>query len=151
VTLGREGGRVEILVRSTVRRPGMTLGDVRRLALWVLRGEGVRGKELSVLLVGRRAMRTLNERYTGRKGPTDVLAFGTEGALHAGTVLGDVCVCVDRARAQGREAGEPLRDAVARLVIHGLLHLCGYDHTRGAAEAGRMESREETLLRRWRR
>ena len=147
---------MEILARSSVARPGLSLERVRRLAREVLgaetiRGAGGRDAEVAVLLVGRRAMRTLNERYTGRRGSTDVLAFRMAGEAFSGPVLGDVYVCVDEARAQARVSGEPQRVALARLVIHGLLHLAGYDHTRGAAAARVMEARQEAYLNAWRR
>lgn len=142
---------MEILVRASVKRPGMGLASVRRLAEAVLRAEGRGDVEAAVLLVGRRAIRRLNERYTGRAGATDVLSFGMEREAFSGTVLGDVYVCVDEARAEARESGESVRDAVARLVIHGLLHLVGYDHTRSCRDARRMEARQEAHLADWRR
>jgi probable rRNA maturation factor len=141
---------LEVLVRSTVKRPGIGLPSVRRLVDEVLRGEGRRDVEVAVLLVGQRAMRRLNERYTRRRGDTDVLSFGMAGEEFSGSVLGDVYVCVDRARAQSKSSGEPLRDSIARLVIHGLLHLLGYDHTRGPKAARQMEARQEAYLKRWR-
>jgi probable rRNA maturation factor len=140
---------MEILVRSSVKNPAVRLSEVRRLAERVLSAEGRRGGEVSVLLVGRRAMRTLNERYTGRPGSTDVLSFQMEGEKFAGPVLGDVYVCVDEARAEARALGETPRAAVLRLVIHGLLHLLGYDHTRGPRAAAAMEARQESQMRRW--
>jgi probable rRNA maturation factor len=140
--------RMEILVTSSVKKPGIRLASVRRLAEEVLRAEGKRNVEVAVLLVGARAMRRLNERYTGRAGTTDVLAFEMAGEEFSGPVLGDVYVCVDAARAQASARGEPVRKAVARLAIHGLLHLLGYDHTRGPREARRMEKRQEQLLER---
>ena len=140
---------MEILVRSTVRRPGVSLPALRSLAGAVLRGEHRTGRDVGIQLVGRRAMRTLNERYTGRRGPTDVLSFEMAPEAFSGDVLGDVFVCVDLARSQARALGEPVRDAVARLVIHGLLHLTGYDHTRGRAAAARMDARQARYLARW--
>lgn len=140
---------MEILVRSSVQKPGISAGSVRRLVEGILRAEGRRDVEVAVLLVGRRAMRTLNERYTGRTGSTDVLSFGMEGQVFAGSVLGDVYVCVDEARAQAGASGEPVRIAVARLVTHGLLHLLGYDHTRGTRASRRMEAQQEEYLAHW--
>ncbi len=140
---------MEVLVGSSVKRPGVRVPEVRRLAEQVLSAEGRKNVELSVLLVGRRAMKTLNERYTGRRGATDVLSFQMAGEEFCGRVLGDVYVCVDQARSQARVSGEPVREAILRLVIHGLLHLLGFDHTRGSKEAKEMEGRQEFHLKRW--
>jgi rRNA maturation RNase YbeY len=144
------GEILEILVESSVKRPGAGLTSLRRLAESVLRGEGRKNVEVAILLVGRRAMKTLNERYTRRRGSTDVLSFEMAGQEFSGSVLGDVYVCVDEARTQSKQLAEPLRDSVARLVIHGLLHLVGYDHTKGPVAARKMEARQEAYLDSWR-
>ncbi len=140
---------MEVLVRSSVKKPGIRASEVCRLAEHVLSCEGRKNVEVSVLLVGRRAMKTLNERYTKRRGATDVLSFEMAGEAFSGQVLGDVYVCVDVARNQARESGESLRSTILRLVIHGLLHLVGYDHTRGAEAAKRMDDRQEFYLEQW--
>ncbi|MCK4547070.1 MAG: rRNA maturation RNase YbeY [Candidatus Eisenbacteria sp.] len=142
---------MEVLVKSSVKRPGMTLVNVRRLAEQVLRAEGRTDVEVGILLVGRRAMTTLNERYTRRRGVTDVLSFEMAGREFSGSVLGDVYVCADEARAQAKSAGEPIGDSVARLVIHGLLHMVGYDHTKSHRAARAMEERQEVHGRAWRK
>ena len=93
-------------------------------------GTGVPSAEVSLTLVGSGRMRELNARYHGADEPTDVLAFdlGTgEGAL-----LGDVYVCVDLAAGAAEDHGETLDDELARLAIHGTLHLLGHDHPEGA-------------------
>ncbi|TMB23301.1 MAG: rRNA maturation RNase YbeY [Deltaproteobacteria bacterium] len=81
--------------------------------------------------------------------PTDVLSFAQrEGPGGApGGLLGDVVISVDAARRQARQRGETLGREADRLLIHGLLHLLGYDHERSAAEARRMQRRERTLAR----
>lgn len=125
---------------------------VRRLgrsARRLLGGLRLGGAELSVTLVSDREMRTLNRRWRGRDRPTDVLAFAQRegaGGAPAG-LLGDVVVSVDTARRQAAAAGEPLHREGERLLVHGLLHLLGYDHERSAAEARRMQRRERALAR----
>jgi rRNA maturation RNase YbeY len=125
---------------------------VRRLgrsARRLLGGLHLGGAELSVTLVSDREMRALNRRWRGRDRPTDVLAFAQRdgaGGAPAG-LLGDVVISVDTARRQAAEAGEPLHREGERLLVHGLLHLLGYDHERSAAEARRMQRRERALAR----
>lgn len=104
--------------------------------------------ELSVALVDSADMAAANWRWRGRRGPTDVLAFSLlEGdhARHRGALLGDVVIAVDIAERQAREAGHSLGEELLRLLIHGVLHLFGYDHA-APAEARIMQQRERELF-----
>lgn len=95
-------------------------------------------------------MRSLNRRYRGRDRTTDVLSFSLrEGAFPRvqPAMLGDIVVSVPSAERQAREYGHSLEREIDRLLVHGLLHLVGYDHERGGAEQRRMERRERQLLR----
>jgi rRNA maturation RNase YbeY len=104
--------------------------------------------ELSVVLVDDRRMRRLNREYRGRDRPTDVLSFAQqEGPAGAPAgLLGDVVISVPATRRQARERGVRLADEGDRLLVHGLLHLLGYDHEGSVAEARRMQRRERALL-----
>ncbi len=92
---------------------------------------GVEGAECGLLLVGDRTIARLNEQYRGILGSTDVLSFpmreGLFGALSPG-LLGDVVISAETADRQARAAGRSLREELAALLIHGILHLLGYDH-----------------------
>ena len=103
--------------------------------------------ELSVLLVSDREIRRLNRSYRGLDRPTDVLSFAQrEGCAGAPAgLLGDVVISVDTARRQAAARGAPLVQEGERLLIHGVLHLFGYEHERSAAEARRMARRERAL------
>ena len=103
------------------------------LAEGTLAAEGVRSGELSLSFVTAEEMADLHSRYLGEPGPTDVLSFplGEEG------LLGDVVICPDAARAAGPDLGSELR----LLVVHGLLHLLGYDHE-GDSERAEMWARQ---------
>jgi len=106
---------------------------------------------LSVLFVGDRAMRTLNRRYRGKDKTTDVLSFSLrEGAFShvQPDVLGDIVIAVPTAARQAAEAGHSLGREIEFLLVHGLLHLLGYDHERSNDEAKRMKRRELQLLKR---
>jgi probable rRNA maturation factor len=103
------------------------------------------GRELSIALVGDRAIRRLNRTWRKRDQPTDVLSFpagepprGTPGPRP----LGDVIISIDTGRRQAKEHGLTLEEEVDRYLAHGLLHLLGYDHVRkGDAEVmARMET-----------
>ena len=134
--------------------PRGTRGLSRRLVLAqaraLLAALGRQDVELSIALVSDGAGARLNQAWRGRPGPTDVLSFSLlEGphARHRGALLGDVVIAVGVARRQARERGHPLADECLRLLIHGVLHLLGYDHAR-PAEARAMRAKERALWRR---
>jgi len=115
------------------------------LARAVLRAEGVRSAALSVSFVGRRRIRSLSRAYLGRDHVTDVLAFELPGA--PGLVVGDVYVAPEVAAAAARRFGVSVRDEVRRLVVHGVLHVLGYEHPEGAGRTrSAMWERQERLL-----
>jgi probable rRNA maturation factor len=147
--------------------------DVERwavLARSVLQAEGiVRDTEVSLLFVDEATMASLNERFLGKEGPTDVLSFPIEdetsrsgrspdeggtgpGTIEADTgrllLLGDVVVCPAVAARNAAEHSGTVADELALLVVHGILHLLGMDHE-VEAEAERMEQREQQLLTRF--
>jgi len=114
----------------------------------LLGAERLPDAEVSILVVGDRAMRSLNRRYRGKDRTTDVLSFPLrEGKFPPvqRDLLGDIVLCIPVAVRQARAAGETLFQEVDRLLVHGLLHLLGYDHERGGREARRMEARERRL------
>lgn len=96
-------------------------------------------------LVADPEMRKLNARWRQTDRTTDVLAFAQEGP--APGLLGDVVISIPTARRQARERGHSLRDELRILLIHGVLHLLGYDHEPGGAEARRMRQAEARLLK----
>lgn len=118
-----------------------------RLSERVLAAAGESSSELSVELVGDRRMRTLNRRYRKKDRTTDVLAFAMrEAASPCPALLGDVVISIPTALKQAKAAGRSLDEELAALLVHGVLHLCGYDHERGGREARRMRRREHAIL-----
>jgi probable rRNA maturation factor len=110
-----------------VRSP-LSRTRVADLARRVLRAEGVRDALLSVAFVSTPRMRALNRKHLERSGATDVIAFGFARVGAKGPVVGDVYIAPDVARASARENGISVREELARLVVHGTLHVLGYDH-----------------------
>lgn len=137
-----------VAVVSRRRRRGIRAADVRADAARLLARLGVSG-ELSIALVGDAEMQALNRRYRDTDRPTDVLAFalreGAGAALHL-QVLGDVVISLDSAGRQATARGRAIADEVRLLLVHGVLHLLGYDHERSAGEARRMFRRQRALL-----
>jgi probable rRNA maturation factor len=100
------------------------------------------GAGATVAFVSDRAMRELNRRWRGKSGTTDVLSFPAEQdefERAEGLSLGDVVISVEQAARQAAEHGLDFEGEVAQLILHGLLHLCGYDHERDAGEMNRLE------------
>lgn len=144
-------------------------GEVALLVAGVLSDEGLTAGELGVSFVGARRMRGLNRDFLDHDEVTDVLSFpledgdeaaaaapvsgaasGEAGSAGAGTdasavprLLGDVVVCPTRAAAQARGAGIPLAREIATLLVHGTLHVLGYDHE---TDGGEMTARQDELL-----
>ncbi|HEY2389113.1 MAG TPA: rRNA maturation RNase YbeY [Candidatus Binatia bacterium] len=122
----------------------------------VLRILDLRRHELSLSLVDDAEIRVLNATYRGRDRPTDVLAFAlTEDAApdvprlavasRGPVVLGDVVISMDTAAAQARASRRSLDVRLDALLIHGVLHLVGYDHERSPAEERRMQAKERAV------
>jgi probable rRNA maturation factor len=113
-------------------------------------GRRARNREVGVRVVGRAESRKLNAHYRGKDYPTNVLSFPAS-SLPPGAAepqpLGDLVICPQVLRTEAREQQKSLRSHWAHLVVHGALHLIGYDHER-AGDARRMERREVAVLRR---
>lgn len=135
------------LTRLVVRQ--ITLAH---LAEHILSAVGESRSELSLELVGDGRMRRLNREYRKKDRSTDVLAFPTReavmprGVRPATQMLGDVVISLPTAVRQAKEACRSIDAELAMLLVHGVLHLCGYDHERNQREAARMSRRERALL-----
>ncbi|HSS45084.1 MAG TPA: rRNA maturation RNase YbeY [Thermoanaerobaculia bacterium] len=131
---------MEVGVASRVSAP-LPARRVRGLLSRIARLTGSHAREVSVLFCGDRAMRSLNRRYRRKDRATDVLAF----PVADGEFLGDIVVSVPYASRQARRRREPVSREVERLLLHGFLHLSGYDHE---TDNGQMRALEAKLLRR---
>lgn len=122
----------------------------------LLRGAAARGLawqgdlELGIILGDAAAQQRLNRDYRGKDSPTNVLAFpawepGTHLPSGAPMLLGDVVLALEIVAREAREQGKPIADHLEHLIVHGVLHLIGYDHLT-ATEAARMEALETSIL-----
>lgn len=116
----------------------------RVFAAKVLKVAPADGAGVTVAFVSDRAMRELNHRWRGKRGTTDVLSFPAgqdEFEKVEGVTLGDVVICVEQAARQAEEHGLSFENEVEQLILHGVLHLCGYDHETDDGEMNRLEVR----------
>jgi len=134
---------VEIAQRGAGKK--LSTRKIKKIALTILELAAEKNAELSVALIGNVEMRKLNAKYRKKDYPTDVLSFPVEGVVPEETrLLGDVIISVDKAIEQARARGHSSEQELITLLIHGVVHLLGYDHERSARDAramGRLEKR----------
>jgi probable rRNA maturation factor len=102
--------------------------------------------DVSVLLTGNAHIRRLNREFRRKDQPTDVLSFPAVRLGENPRIAGDLAISVETAARQAREAGHPLATELQILVLHGVLHLAGYDHE---TDSGQMARKEAALRRRF--
>jgi probable rRNA maturation factor len=145
---------MEISVISHRQPELLDLSAFERLAAFVLdREDAPDAVELSVVVVSLDEMTSLNEKYRGKTGPTDVLSFPCDepcAVVQPGEpiAIGDVIVAPEVAEAQAVEYGHTVEQELNLLVVHGVLHLLGYDHE-ADDEAAAMQERERIILSAW--
>jgi probable rRNA maturation factor len=130
---------VEVVNRQ--RKAKIPKRDWSLLANRILDQVGRKESTATIAFVSDDRIRQLNRRYRGFDRATDVLSFPTG---EEDVALGDIAISVERARAQARQNGLTLEQELAQLILHGLLHLCGYDHE---TDNGEMNSLELKLRR----
>ncbi len=133
---------IEVINRQRRRR--LDTARWREFAEKALGEIGAKDEGATIVFVSDRVVRDLNRRFRGRNTATDVLAFPTERAAFEEREeigLGDVVVSVERAVAQSAEHGLSFDEELAQLILHGLIHLCGYDHETDNGEMNRLELR----------
>ena len=141
---------MQVSIVSHRENEPLSLDAFEKLALFVLGMEGVpEHSELSIALVGVEEMARLNGQYRGLDAPTDVLSFGCDEPCPTPgdepITLGDVVIAPEIAEAQAAELGHTVEHEFDVLLVHGILHLLGYDHE-ADADAEVMASREAVLL-----
>lgn len=137
-----------VVIGMRLTRWQLRLDILHRLAAHILHSVGEAEALLSLEIVGDTRMRRLNHTFRHHDKTTDVLAFATrEGPGPPSTLLGDVVISLPQAVRQARRHQQGIDHELVVLLIHGILHLCGYDHERGEAEAQRMGRRERAVLR----
>jgi rRNA maturation RNase YbeY len=136
-----------IWFHTHLRRISVRAKTIQRVTQSILEQAGHPSDQLSLSLVGKTRMRSLNRKYRGRDYPTDVLAFPMESLGKPTAVfLGDVVICLPVAVGQASRFDNTPDQEILRLLIHGTLHLLGYDHERSQREATRMQRKERAIF-----
>jgi probable rRNA maturation factor len=141
--------RVVTEVSSTVRRPGISAQRARELVEATLRAEKISNAMISVAFVSRAAIAKLNQRYLKHRGPTDVISFGMGRDAPGLPAIGDIYICPEVARQNAKRVGVSEREELARLVVHGTLHVAGHDHPEDESRTrSAMWKKQERILAR---
>ena len=145
----------DVTIEVTIDAEGLDVAALPVLAERVMLGEAVsEGTGVSILLTDDEAVRTLNRQFLGIDEPTDVLSFPDDGGEDdpfpetsgEAPYLGDIAISLPTATRQAQEFGHSLDAEVAHLLVHGLLHLRGYDHVDAPEDEAKMRAREEHYL-----
>jgi len=142
---------MKIWIRNRQKHTPLDLRKIRKVAQRILTELGLPDAELSLLLVNDVQIQALNRRYLQRNRPTNVLAFpmreGEFSVLHP-HLLGDLVISVETARRQMKRFGLDEMKMVTLLMIHGILHLVGYEHIGTKKGAREMAIRQQQLFHR---
>lgn len=133
----------DILIQRRV--PPTGIPSPAALREWASAALGAAEGELTIRIVDEAESHELNRRYRGKDKSTNVLSFPYDGDMLGMPVLGDLVICAPVVQREAREQGKDARAHWAHMVVHGCLHLLGYDHEKDD-EAEVMESRERQVL-----
>src|SRR5215475_12240300 len=137
---------VEIMSRDDGKK--FPCRKLKKIAQKVLEIVGQDQAELCLALVGNAEIRKLNAKFRKKDHPTDVLSFPAGDQLPEGVAtLGDVVISVEKAKAQSKERRRTFNEEMVTLLIHGIVHLLGYDHERSPKDARIMERLEKKIYR----
>ena len=121
---------------------------MRQMMEKVLKDLGCNNRELSILITGDEQIHELNRDYRGKDKPTNVLSFPMDSGVDGieTDMLGDIVISVDTAEREASEMGITYHERIYELLVHGLLHLLGYDHEISDKEEKRMQKEEKRIL-----
>ena len=128
---------------------------LRKSAKIVLDGEGKDDVDLSIAFVGQGRMREINKKYRGKNRVTDILSFPESkvllqkfkiGPAQKIQGLGEIIICLREVKKNAKKFSSSFEKELNKVLIHGILHLLGYDHEKSEIEARRMEEKEEYYL-----
>ena len=141
---------MEILIEDRQNRYRIAQKRIKKKAKTILNALESPDGELSILIVDDPEIAKLNKTYLGRSGPTNVIAFpmqeGAFGEINP-NLLGDVVISLDTAAREAREDCIPVELRFDQLLIHGILHLFGFDHEKTSEQTEEMTIKEEQLLK----
>lgn len=112
---------------------------LKKVARKVLKGENKEGVKLSLALVGQARIRQLNRKYRGKNRVTDVLSFQGDGG-------GEIVICLSQVKRNAKKYQITFKKELTKVLIHGILHVLGYEHGKRLSAADKMRQKEEHYL-----
>ena len=140
-----------VLLRNDHPDINIDCNDIENIIIKIMDHLDCRNQEVSILLTGDKDIRRLNQEFRSIDQPTDVLSFpqnaDEEPYIPEEVILGDIAVSLDIAKAQAKEHGLDFKEEVILLLIHGILHLLGYDHEISEQEEKQMRNKTRELFK----
>ena len=134
-----------VLIRDSQRLFALDRRLVRKVTEGLLSCLGLENRDLSLLFTDNRRIQEMNRLYFNKDRATNVISFSYTDGFPC-EVVGDLIISLERAHEESERSAIPFYERVFSLIIHGLLHVQGFDHEKGEREARRMRYREKKLL-----
>ena len=140
-----------VLLRNDHPDINIDCNDIENIIIKIMDHLDCRNQEVSILLTGNKYIRRLNQEFRSIDQPTDVLSFpqnaDEDPCISEEVILGDIAVSLDIAKAQAKEHGLDFKEEIILLLIHGILHLLGYDHEISEQEEKQMRNKTRELFK----
>ncbi len=139
-----------VLIDNRQSRYKISLKKIKKKAQAVLSALDCPDGELSLLVVDDPQIAELNRKYLNRQGPTNVIAFPMRQGKFSNLtpqLLGDVVISVETAASEAKNSGISMPERFTQLLVHGVLHLFGYDHEESKQQARKMEEKSNELIK----
>ncbi len=140
----KEQKKNKVLVRK--EKGKLRVKWVRDIVSKLLDIQGLEGTEISIYLTDDETIRLLNRDFRGKDRATDVLSFIYNEQVVRYKLLGEIVISIDTAKRQAKELGHSLEEEIKRLLVHGFVHLLGYDHELGEEEEKHFMELEKRLI-----
>lgn len=150
LSLATERKKMEVLLDNRQNKYKISLKKIKHKARDILNALACPDAELSILIVDDPEIGELNKKYLDRHGPTNVIAFPMRtGQFNniAPQLLGDVVISIETAAREGKVVGISMEERFTQLLVHGILHLLGYDHEKNKTQAYEMEKKSNEILK----
>ena len=134
-----------VLIRNSQRLKKIDRKRIASVAGELLVFLKLQDRDLSILFVDDRKIAVMNREFFGKDRPTNVISFSYLDGM-PGEALGDIIISVERAAGEASEAGIPFYERLFSLIVHGIVHILGYDHVKGGPGARKMRYREKKLM-----
>ena len=141
---------MEVLIDNRQKKYKISLKQIQKKAKAILNALDCPEAELSILIVDDPQIAVFNKQYLNRKGPTNVIAFPMRTGPYGNItpqLLGDVVISVETADREGKRVGRSMEERFTQLLVHGILHLLGYDHETSDQDAREMEEKSDEILK----